>query len=109
VESFAQRFCVVHDDVMAFLSLHATDVVTRVSLDPDSKTAKDGQLWTEESLPTESILVSVVIAQPNKGTGSADELLKSLLPIVAGSTQFGGKFTVGRGRVALTLVEGVAS
>jgi len=107
-DSLAQRLCVVHDDVMAFLSQHATDVVTRVALDHDTKTAKPGQLWTEESLPTESVLVSVVIAQPNRSTGTAAELLASLDKIVAGSTQFGGKSTVGRGRVALTLAEGVA-
>jgi CRISPR-associated protein Cmr4 len=108
IDGFGKRLCVVHDDVMAFLAQHATDVVTRVSLDPDTKTAKDGQLWTEESLPTESVLVSVVMAQANKGTGKEEELLGSLKTVVAGSTQFGGKSTVGRGRVALTLAEGVA-
>lgn len=101
---FAGRFCIVHDDVMSFLSEHATDVVTRVSLEAETKTARQGALWTEENLPTETLLVSVVLAQPNAQTGTAAALLGSLAEVVQGSTQLGGKRTVGRGRVALSLV-----
>lgn len=99
----AERFCVVHDDVMSFLAQHATDVVTRVSLERDSKTVREGQLWSEENLPSETILYSVVLAQPNKKTGTAKELMGALGELVQGAVQFGGKSTVGRGRVSLTL------
>jgi CRISPR-associated protein Cmr4 len=107
--SFAERFCVVHDDVMSFLAQHATDVVTRVSIERDTRTAKKGQLWTEESLPAESLLYGVVAAQPNKKTGTPAELFKGLARVVSeGATQFGGKSTVGRGRVRLALVDTIA-
>jgi len=99
----SERLCVVHDDVMSFLAQHATDVVTRVALDRDTKTAKPGQLWSEESLPAETVLYGVVLAQPNKRTGGAGELMQGLQKTVAGATQFGGKSSVGRGRVALHL------
>jgi CRISPR-associated protein Cmr4 len=119
-ELFCQRFCVVHDDVMSFLSEHATDVVARVALKDDSKTVDN--LWHEESLPSETILVSVVDALPNAGSKlpNADskvdgralrpaELLNELAGILRPGknqpavAQFGGKATVGRGRCRVVL------
>jgi len=96
------RLCVVHDDAMAFLSEHATDVVTRVALEAATKTVKDGQLWHEENLPTETVLVSLIAeiangkVQPGEVEGFIVELCKE--PI-----QLGGKATVGRGRCRLVL------
>jgi CRISPR-associated protein Cmr4 len=100
--SLVQRLCIVHDDVMAFLSEHGTDVVARVALKHDSKTVDN--LWHEESLPTESVLVSVVVAAPNAKTGlDAARILTTLGKIASKSIQLGGKATVGRGRCRLVL------
>ena len=102
--NLAGRLCVVHDDVMSYLAQHAMDVVTRVSLDAETKTAKKGQLWTEESLPTESVLLSVLAATPSKKAGiSATEAIDQLKKLFETSVQFGGKSTVGRGRCAVKL------
>lgn len=96
-----QRLCVVHDDTMSFLSQHATDIVTRVSINPETGTAKKGQLWTEENLPAESVLVSLVeeqrMSKDDKGS-HLDRIAKDLL---SRPVQLGGKATVGRGRCAL--------
>lgn len=102
------RLCLVADDVFTFLAKHATDIVTRVSIDPESGTANDGQLWTEENLPTESVLVGAVQATPYgparvKGLSEAD-LFDRLTRLVARPVQLGGKATVGRGRCALRVV-----
>jgi CRISPR-associated protein Cmr4 len=87
---FARRFCVVHDDVLTFLLLTATEVVARVKLDDTSKTAVDGGLWYEEALPTETILSGLMLA------GEADK--QQIDAVTGGKTlQFGGKATVGRG------------
>lgn len=96
------RLCVVHDDVMAFLSEHATDVVARIALDPDRKTVKNGQLWYEESLPAETILVSVVgvLATPQATAADAIALVGRCS---AEPMQLGGKATVGRGRCRLIM------
>ena len=110
---FAERFCVVNDDVMSFFSKHGTDVVTRIKIDDDSKTVADGQLWTEESLPAESILCALVMATPNKGAKnrwgegfSTDAMFAKLQNHARGSVQFGGKATVGRGRCRLVVAGG---
>lgn len=98
------KLCIVHDDVMTFLSEHATDVVARIALDDKSKTVKTGQLWYEESLPTESILVGLVHAQPTaKVELKPDDVLSHAKTIMDASIQLGGKATVGRGRCQLRL------
>lgn len=109
VEWFSRRLCIVHDDVMSFLSQHATDVVARVAIDDEMKTVMKGALWYEESLPSETILVSLVAAVPNGRTklGPNDCLdsLKKIIPADA-SIQLGGKASVGRGRCRLVFVNG---
>ncbi len=104
-----KRLCVVSDDVMSFFGQHGTDIVTRVSIDPETGTARDGQLWTEENLPAESVLYGLVEenaperVRPERRGDYLDRLADKLLdrPI-----QLGGKATVGRGRCSLRLVQG---
>lgn len=72
----------IHDDSMAFFSQHGTDVVTRIAINSDKKTVKDGALWTEESLPSETVLVSLVAGQPNgkvKDAAAAVEAIRRLV------------------------------
>ncbi len=101
---FKSRFCVVNDDVMSFFSRHGTDVVTRVCIDRDTGTAKDGQLWTEESLPVETVLVALALARPvaKLKTAPADTVA-ALGSLCEGSLQLGGKATVGRGRCRVVI------
>ncbi|MCB9548978.1 MAG: type III-B CRISPR module RAMP protein Cmr4 [Myxococcales bacterium] len=99
----AERFCIVHDDLMSFLALHGTAVSARVALDPDSRTVKN--LWHEESLPPETILQALIHADPPGKAGvEADDLLAYLGTLTKQALQLGGKATVGRGRCRLVLV-----
>jgi CRISPR-associated protein Cmr4 len=78
-----------------------------VAINPETGTAHDGQLWTEENLPAESVLVSVVEehivqkSRPSEPGGWLNSIAETLLkrPI-----QLGGKATVGRGRCDLHLI-----
>jgi CRISPR-associated protein Cmr4 len=101
----AEKLCVVHDDAMAYFAEHGTDVVTRIALDPDLKTVKSGALWTEESLPSETVLVSLVAGQSN-GKLSPAAALDRLTSLTKHPLQFGGNATIGRGRCRLALVGG---
>lgn len=106
-DSLAKRICIVHDDIMTFLSEHATDVVARIALQDETKTVKGGALWYEESLPTESILVALVQAQKitsklNAPALSVEQCLAHVANL-ASSIQLGGKATVGRGRCRLVM------
>lgn len=96
-----RRLVVVHDDLFTFFARHATEIVTRVSIDATTGTAQKGQLWTEENLPAESVLAGLVAEVRNgKTTG---EPLAWLHELVAAPIQLGGKATVGRGRCQILL------
>lgn len=100
---FVKRFVVLPNDAFDFLTKTGTEVTARVRIDDDTKTVADGALWTEESLPAETILAGVVACDRVYGKNldpkiTADALLaefatKSL------TLQIGGKATVGRGQV----------
>jgi CRISPR-associated protein Cmr4 len=107
-KEFIERFCIVSDNTMNFLLETATEVVTRITLDDDKKTVKDGQLWYEESLPTESILVGLLLTNDSKydkkSELNAAAITKAIGEKIHNKTiQFGGKANVGRGLCRVTL------
>lgn len=116
-DELARRFVIVDDETMGFLYETATQIDTRVSIDPETGVARDGQLWTEESLPAESVLVGVLYGQDTVIRKTKKEVNASKEPLNATAVldfalpktpkdrpetlQFGGKATVGRGRCNL--------
>ncbi len=100
---FTRRFVVVDDESMTFLWETGTQVDTRVRLDPKTRTAAGSALWAEESLPPETLLLGLLIADRSRRREmpmSPAEVLDFALKARA-SLQFGGKATVGRGRCAM--------
>ncbi|GBD26341.1 hypothetical protein HRbin30_01673 [bacterium HR30] len=114
-ELLPKNLVVAPDDVFADLALHGTEVVTRVRLTVE-KTVQEGALWTEEYLPADSLLYSVIGLEqqrltrkwngkkgatgnggPNGWIWVADLIQKH--PVA----QFGGKETIGRGFLRLQL------
>jgi CRISPR-associated protein Cmr4 len=101
-ERFVHRVCMVDDDVMSLLLQTSMELVARNRLDPDTRTVAKGALWTEESMPVESLLAGMMIVAPVKdrqGTSRGrDELVGHMKSLVgAGAIQLGGKASVGRG------------
>ena len=98
-KEFAKRFAIVPDLVFDHLAETGTEVATRVRIDDELKTVVDGQLWTEEALPAESILAGLVQCQRANGVKGvtaqqlADEFATRELRL-----QIGGKASVGRGQ-----------
>ncbi len=98
---FRGRFAVLADVVFDYLTETATEVATRVRIEDETKTVAEGQLWTEESLPAESILAGLVSCDRvynGKGPITPQTLLDDYAtrPL---TLQIGGKASVGRGRV----------
>jgi len=100
VAAFKARFVVLPDVAFDFLTETGTEVNTRVKINDDTKTVADGQLWTEESLPAETILCGLVACDRVYGnpTITPADLLRDY---ASGEKplQIGGKATVGKGRV----------
>jgi CRISPR-associated protein Cmr4 len=90
-----------NDDFRDF-TLHATEVITRVRINRDSKTVESGALWTEEHLPTDTLMyvpMYATAARNNGRTMSANDVLKEAKKLEIHTLQLGGDETVGRGIV----------
>lgn len=107
----AARLCLVHDDAMSYLLDSATEVSARIRLDPQKKTVARGALWTEEALPTETVLAGVAVASKVERDGKEykpDDLFDRIASTATGLVQLGGKATVGRGNCRVMLSSGTA-
>lgn len=113
---------VLPENAFRDFSLYATEVVTRVRLIDEKKTVARGALWTEESLPTDTLLYAPLHATRarrydkagNKystvpadwyDTGGAARILTRLGGLDLAQLQLGGDETVGRGMVRLRFGE----
>ena len=119
---FAQKLktslVILDEDSFREFTQFATEVVTRVQLDYETKTVKPGALWTEESLPTDTVLYAPLMATPPRNGrdehGKRRDLPEALQERNGSSVinfvknrldnkrlQLGGDETVGRGTVYL--------
>jgi len=60
---FSERFVIVRDDIFSYYTKMSLEVRNRVKIDDDRGTAAKSGPWTEEHLPTESLLVGLAIAR----------------------------------------------
>jgi CRISPR-associated protein Cmr4 len=107
-KEFQKRFVVLPDSAFDFLCETGTEVHTRVRIDDAIKTVARGALWTEESLPAETILMGLIQCDRVFGRNGEDITPQGLLDRFATAAltlQIGGKATVGRGQVRVTFAE----
>lgn len=97
VAHFAERVCVVGDDVMRVLARVGMEIVARNRISNDTKTVEKGALWTEEALPVESILAGLLVATPVRRDFSEAALVDHVKGLCRGAIQLGGKASIGRG------------
>lgn len=109
-EFFTRRFVVVDDETMTFLWETATQIDTRIRLDDSTRTVADGALWSEESLPPETLLVGTLHADPSrrKEVRLNEREVADFALASEAALQFGGKATVGRGRCRMIPLLGEA-
>ena len=103
------RLVVVDDDTMSFLLETATQIDARVRIDGDTGTVAQGALWYEESLPAETLLVGLAMADQSRHPTlrmTQAEVLQHALPGEL-ALQLGGKASVGRGRCRVMVIEEV--
>ncbi|GCE15842.1 type III-B CRISPR module RAMP protein Cmr4 [Tengunoibacter tsumagoiensis] len=94
--------------------VNATEIITRIRIDRDTKTVKSGALWTEEHLPADTLLyVPMYATNARHNTEnkkyqsqlqSARHILdkaRTLVESQQGYLQLGGDETVGRGIVRM--------
>ncbi len=95
---------ILPDDDFRDFVVSSTEITTRVRLDTAKKTVARGALWTQESLPSDTLLVSPILARPprmNGANGDPGALLDALATALGPRIQLGGDETTGQGMVAL--------
>ncbi|MCP4126410.1 MAG: type III-B CRISPR module RAMP protein Cmr4 [Gammaproteobacteria bacterium] len=96
-ETFKQHFLVLPDNLLDFLAETATEIRTRIRIDPDTQTVQDGALWNEEYLPAETLLWGVLACDQARNDANKDG--KALLKLLENQTvQLGGNVTTGGGQ-----------
>lgn len=108
-DNLAKHLVVLSENDFRDFTTYATEVVTRVRLDDDTKTVARGALWTEESLPSDTLLYCPLYAAKARNGANMDAA--TVLSTLSGRLsvariRLGGDETVGRGSVALRFAEG---
>lgn len=110
-ERLRSHLVILPDNEFRDFVRYSTDIVTRIHIDDVKKTVKDGQLFTQELLPADSLLYSLVhITDSRNGEENgqrimAQQIVNELQRILGDRLQIGGDETVGRGRVRLNWQE----
>lgn len=96
------------DEFKDFVEL-STEVITRTKIDNKTGTVEQGALFTEEYLPAEAVMYSLVMASPifnkEKGSFSSEkkdqekEVMDWFINTVPATIQIGGNATLGKGLV----------
>ncbi len=92
-----------NDDFRDF-ALYATEIITRVRITRETKTVVGGALWTEEHLPTDTLLyvpMHATSARKKGATLTASDVLEKIKALDGNYLQLGGDETVGRGLVRI--------
>ncbi len=112
-EKMMQSLVILPDNDFRDFALYATEIITRIRIDRGTKTVAGGALWTEEHLPTDTLLYVPMYATDSrkardkeKGEKAvpATEILQDAMSLEnnqGGYIQLGGDETVGRGLVRL--------
>lgn len=100
-----ERIIIISDDNFSHFVKNSTEVITRTKIDNTKGTVAQGALFTEEYLPAETIMYSLVIA--NKSFSQKVDDLKEVDKVVEffnkipKNIQIGGNSTLGKGIVKI--------
>ena len=98
---------IVSDNIFRDLILLTTEVVTRIKIDPEKGTVQPGALWSEEYLPTDTIMYSLILIPGRLNNLKPEDIVKQLLNNYNEQIlQIGGDETVGKGFARIKLVDG---
>jgi CRISPR-associated protein Cmr4 len=113
-EKVKTNLVILPEDAFRDFTQFATEIITRIKIDQETKTVARGALWTEEHLPSDTVLYSPLHAtRPRKikenkikTLQSAGDVLQFIRELGLERIQLGGDETVGRGIVRLNLSGG---
>lgn len=97
-----KRLAILSDDEFTYFAENATEVQMRIALDYDTKTVSSGALFSQEFLPAETLLYSLVLSSASRGQNGAGATAMALFRKWFGAEegtvlQIGGDETTGKG------------
>jgi CRISPR-associated protein Cmr4 len=100
-EKLMKDIVVVSDDDFADFVQHSTEVITRNKIDNETGTVSDTALFTEEYLPSESLLYSLALFAPEfkKGGLTQEQVQQFFTDNLPAVFQIGGNASIGKGIV----------
>lgn len=116
-DNLAQHLVILPNDDFRDFALYSTEVNTRVKLVPETKTVQSGALWTEENLPSDSLLYAPLALGDSREYRNGDtnpqftaDRVASILHETFHQQRFqlGGNETTGRGYVMANILGGGA-
>ncbi|MCM8816032.1 MAG: type III-B CRISPR module RAMP protein Cmr4 [Candidatus Omnitrophica bacterium] len=102
-----KKICIVSNEIFREFTEMSTEVINRIGINHDTGVVKEGALWTEEYLPTDTILYFPVFATGSRKAGSklSSEQIISTIKAIQPYIQIGGNETVGKGFVRINWIE----
>lgn len=106
-EKLQQSLVILPDDDFRDFALYATEIITRIRINREKKTVDKGALWTEEHLPSDTLLYVPIYATDSRKANTditAAQILSYATALEehrGGYIQLGGDETVGRGLVRM--------
>jgi len=123
-EYLLNNFILLPDDEFTDFVQNATEIITRIRINSDTGTVDDRALFTEELLPTETVMyclamagsaflseedrrTSPTIEMANKtGNNEGTYIIKTLQEKMPRYLQMGGNATIGKGLIEVSLEKG---
>jgi CRISPR-associated protein Cmr4 len=91
------RLAILNDNTFDYFARHGLFVRQRNALDGETKTVKDTALWSEESLPPDTLMYFVLMPRLPDMAADLGQLVDTLRVSCRGYFQVGGNETVGEG------------
>lgn len=120
-EWLPKRFVILPDDAFRDFTVMATEVINRIRIKQETKTVEEGALWSEEHLPSETLLYApIFISKPlgdkskipndlkENNEPSAKKVLSFISNLNLDRIQIGGDETLGKGitKIRILMKEG---
>lgn len=106
-QSLKKKICIVSNDVFKDFVEMSTEVITRIKIDEKTGVVQRGALWTEEYLPTDTILYFPIFASETKNPGNKlnpENVMEKIKNKLNTYIQIGGNETIGKGFVRTVLL-----
>ena len=112
IDNLNKHLAIVSDDVFKDFVKNAVEIRTRIRIDQETGTVKEGALFTEELIPSDSVFYSLLFVKDPfhkiEKLKSAQDVYEKLYDLILSTSvlQLGGDDTLGRGIVKVKMCGG---